>query len=511
MTEGSDIQRSEKESDYKEAVTGGVSGFRTIFKNTTVFGGVQVYNILISLARGKLLAVLIGTAGMGLNGLLLSGLSLITRFSGLGLSESAVRDISAAYSSKDEMQVRRVYTVFNRWVWLSALFGVVLTIVLAPLLSRFAFGDGSKSASFMMLSSTFIFGALTAGIYALLRGIQRIRDLAWANITGATIGLLVTLPIYYLYKIEGVVPAIIVGSAVTFVVSTFFRRKTNIKPVSVSLRDTYHDGRQMVALGITLSLGGLMSEGGRFLLSAYVSKAGSLSDLGVYNAGQSIMEGYVGMVFLAMGTDYYPRLCSVINKPDAWRVMVNQQIEIILLILGPLLSAILLTAPLLVKILLSNEFLPAVGYIHMAAPAIILKGISWAMGFIIIAQGSKRLFLYVQLAGILALLPLSLLFYNLMGITGLGIGLLITNLFTVIMMYYVIKRNYGFVVPGGSYRLALLFLLLLGLSLTSLYVSEPPVAYTICAAVLTASLVISIRGLNRRMDLRGLLRKYVKR
>ena len=176
MSQSLDSAKAKVSSSENTLTEGEVSGFRTIFKNTSLFGGVQVFNVLIALARGKLLAVLIGTAGMGLNGLLLSGLNLINRFSGLGLSESAVRDISAAYSTGDEKRIRRVYTVFNRWIWLSALLGLVLTIVFAPFLSRFAFGDGSRSVSFMVLSSTFIFGALTGGVYALLRGIQRIRS-----------------------------------------------------------------------------------------------------------------------------------------------------------------------------------------------------------------------------------------------------------------------------------------------------------------------------------------------
>lgn len=511
MSQSLDSAKAEVSSSDNTLTEGEVSGFRTIFKNTSLFGGVQVFNVLIALARGKLLAVLIGTAGMGLNGLLLSGLNLINRFSGLGLSESAVRDISAAYSTGDEKRIRRVYTVFNRWIWLSALLGLVLTVVFAPFLSRFAFGDGSRSVSFMVLSSTFIFGALTGGVYALLRGIQRIKDLALANIIGSSLGLLVIIPIYYFYRIEGVVAAIIAGYAVNYIVSIRFRRKADIKPVRVSLRDTFHDGKQMAALGITLSLGGLLSEGSRFILSAYVSKTGSLSDLGVFNAGQSIMEGYVGMVFVAMGTDYYPRLCAVIDKADSWKVTVNRQIEVILLILGPLLAAILLTSPILVRILLSNEFLPATGYINMAAPAIILKGIVWAMGFIIIAHGNKKLFLYVQLAGSLVLLPVSFILYHYLAITGLGIAVLITNLFAAILMVYVIRRHYEFVLSGSSYQLAAIYLLLLGLSILFLHIAKPPMSYWMCAIIFFVTVIISVKGLNRRMDLHGLLQHYFTR
>lgn len=511
MAEGSDSAATGSRFSNGEYLEQEVSGFRSIFKNVTVLGGVQVFSVLIALIRGKLLAVLIGTAGMGLNGLLLSGLNLINRFSGLGLSESAVRDIAAANASGDERRISRVYTVFNRWIWLSAFLGVVLTIIFAPLLSRFAFSDGSKSVLFMVLSSTFIFGALTGGIYALLRGMQKIKDLAWANIIGALTGLVLTLPIYYFYRMDGVVPAIIVASAVTFAVSVIFKRKASVKTTNISLSETYLEGKQMVALGITLSLGGLMSEGVRFLLSAYVSRAGSLSELGIFNAGQSIMDGYVGMVFLAMGTDYYPRLCAAIDKPESWMRVVNQQIEIVLLILGPILAAIVLTAPLLIKLLLSSDFLPAVGYIYVASLAVLFKGVSWASGFIIIAKGSKRLFLYVQFAGAVVLLFVSVALYRYYGINGLGIALLVSNIFAVILLYFVIRKQYGFVLSFRAYRLLIIFLLLLGLSLAFVWIAGFPAAYYYCAATLLVTLIISVRGLNKRMDIRSLVRRYIKR
>lgn len=492
-------------------VNNDVAGFRSVFRNATIFGGVQVYNILITLVRGKILAILIGTAGMGLNGLLMSGLNLVNRVSGLGLSESAVRDISAAYSTGDELRIRRVYTVFNRWIWFSAILGLVLTICLAPVLSKFAFKDGSRSGAFMVLSVTFIFGALTGGIYTLLRGLQRIKNLAWANIYGSTAGLLVTIPIFYFFRIDGVVPAIIAASAVTYIVSVFFRRKVNIRPTVVSFRETFTEGKQMAALGIALSLGALLSAGVKFVLSAYVSKTASLAELGIYNAGQSIMEGYVGMVFSAMGVDYYPRLCAVIDNPVDWKRVVNQQIEIVLLILGPILAFILVSAPILVRILLSSEFMPALGFIFWATLAVLIKGIVWASGFVIIAKGDKKLFLYVQLAGAFWFLPLNFWFFNLAGTTGLGMALVIDNLLAALLMYVVLKIKYGFILSSAAYRIAFQYLILLGTGIAIITLLDFPVAYIFCAITFILTLFISYKGLNERMELVKIIRRYLGR
>ena len=115
------------------------SSYGSIMKATSIFGGVQVFNILITLIRGKFVALLIGTAGMGLNGLLLSGLNLIKTLTSLGVPESAVKDIAKAHGSNDNLKIRTTFQVFKRLIWFTALLGVLATIIFSPLLSKFAF------------------------------------------------------------------------------------------------------------------------------------------------------------------------------------------------------------------------------------------------------------------------------------------------------------------------------------------------------------------------------------
>ena len=68
--------------------------YRKVLNATSLFGGVQVINIIISLVRSKVIALLIGPFGMGISSLLLSTMRLINGITNLGLERSAVKDIS---------------------------------------------------------------------------------------------------------------------------------------------------------------------------------------------------------------------------------------------------------------------------------------------------------------------------------------------------------------------------------------------------------------------------------
>ena len=115
--------------------------YQNIFKATTLFGGVQVYQILIQVIRSKFVAVLLGTTGVGLLGLYQSTLQFIQSFTSLGLSQSAVRDVSEANGSGDEEKIGRTVTAFKKLVWFTGLFGMIVVMILSPLLSKVTFGN----------------------------------------------------------------------------------------------------------------------------------------------------------------------------------------------------------------------------------------------------------------------------------------------------------------------------------------------------------------------------------
>ena len=53
------------------------SAYRQIIKVTSLFGGVQVINIIVSIIRSKFIAVFLGPVGMGISGLLISTTSIM--------------------------------------------------------------------------------------------------------------------------------------------------------------------------------------------------------------------------------------------------------------------------------------------------------------------------------------------------------------------------------------------------------------------------------------------------
>ncbi|MBS7786442.1 oligosaccharide flippase family protein [Flavobacterium sp. CYK-55] len=481
------------------------SHYKSIFKATSIFGGVQVFNILVTLIRGKAVALLIGTAGMGLNGLFMSGLNLIKTVSSLGLTESAVRDLSKAHASGDEHQMQITFAVFKKWIWITAALGILITVLFSSLLSQFSFNNHDYTWSYIALSSTFIFGALMGGIYTMLRGTRQLKYLAQANIFGGVAGLLVALPILFFMGIKGVVPAIIATAFATYLVSLYFKNKIQLTEVKVSWQETINLGMPMVKLGLSLTVVNLLASAVAFALNGYISKTGTLSEVGLYNAGLAIVDGYVGMVFTAMSTDYFPRLSALIHDEKQWKQVVNQQAELVLIILGIVLVLLISTTPILIRLLLSASFLPAQNFIFWAVLAIPLKGLVWVLGFIILAKGDNKLFLGVEITANMLLLLFNIGFYTYKGIDGLGISMLVSYLVFIIMMLSVLKVKYSFSFEKNVYLLLAKDMIPLALCMVCIYTLGYPQAYFFEAIIVAITLGMCYVELNKRMNIKSIL------
>ena len=101
------------------------NSYTNILKRLSAFGGVQIFNILLSLLRGKFVALFLGPAGMGVASLYTSSLSPLQQFCGLGLNLAVVKEIAA---NKDkETSLSRVMRVALRLLIFTSLLGTVVT------------------------------------------------------------------------------------------------------------------------------------------------------------------------------------------------------------------------------------------------------------------------------------------------------------------------------------------------------------------------------------------------
>jgi O-antigen/teichoic acid export membrane protein len=194
-----------------------------IFKSTSLFGGVQILSIIISVIRSKFIAIFLGPTGIGVSGLLTSTIMLISSITNLGIERSSVKNIASANTRGNELMITKIVSVTHYLVWFTGTIGSFIIFIFSPYLSDLAFGNDDFSISFKFIAITVLFNQISSGQIAVLRGLRKLKYMASSSLLGSLIGLIVTIPIYYFYGIDGIVPSIILTSVVTLLITTYYR------------------------------------------------------------------------------------------------------------------------------------------------------------------------------------------------------------------------------------------------------------------------------------------------
>ncbi len=405
-----------------------MSSPRQIFKSTALIGGAQVINMGIGIVRTKALALMLGPAGMGLAGLYMSATGLIGSVAGLGLNASGVRQIAEAAGTGDEIRIARTIVTVRRAAWFSGLLGMMVTLALAPVLSRATFGDNKHIFGVGLMSLTLLFGGISAGQSALLQGLRRLRDLAASQVLGVAFGAVVSIVLVWWLREKGIVPFLVAISAFGILLTWWFARQVPLKPVVVTWKETLADSRGLLGLGLAFMVSGLIGAGTAYLTRVLVQRQLGMEAVGIYSATWTLSSYYVGFVLGAMSTDFMPRLTAAAQDHPLLNRLVNEQTEMGILIAVPGVLATLTLAPWVLKLFYSGAFVMGTEVIRWQILGMFVRVASWPLGYVLVAKGKGLIFTLTELAYGVVNVGLIVVCMKLWGLNGVGISFALSYL-----------------------------------------------------------------------------------
>lgn len=436
--------------------------YKSITKGTALLGSVQVFNVLINVLKGKVVAMFLGASGMGIYSLLNTSVLTIQQFTSLGLNLSIVKEVANA-NGKEIFTQKNVIQTIRTVLLLTALLGMVLTMCLSPIMSNFTFGSSDYIFSYVALGAMVFFTTLSNGECSILQGAQALKRLAFSSLVGSSVGLLVGGPLYFFYGTSGIVPALISLSIATFLFYNYHSRKLfGWLPSFRTVKSNKILIKRLISLGVIFMGSSLIGTIVNYLVNTFIRNYGGVEDVGFFQAANSITNQYVGLLFAAMGMDFFPRLAAIADDNDKVRDMVNAQLEIIILLISPVIMMVIVIAPFLIKVLLTEEFFVLVPLIRIMALGIFFKAIAFPMGYISFAKGDKKTFFGLEgVFGNALMLLLNVVFYKLFGLVGLGFSFVITYLVFTLVYLIITGRLYKYKVKKDVVKQAVILGLIL--------------------------------------------------
>lgn len=486
-----------KRRDASELVEGAATpekpSYGEILKSSALIGFSTLINLAIGIIRTKAMAVWLGPAGFGLMGLYSSIADLAQTIAGMGINASGVRQIAEAVGAGDTERIARAVVVLRRTAVLLGVLGAAFLIVFSRQVSTFTFGTDQHATAVKLLSATVLFSCLCGGQAALIQGMRRISDLVKMGVLGAASGVIISIPIVYVLREDGIVPSLICGAAVSLIISWWYSRKITIRTPSMTAVQIGHEAAALLKLGLAFMASGLMMTGASYAIRVFVLRELGFEAAGLYQSAWTLGGMYVGVILGAMGTDFYPRLTAAAKDNSTCNRLVNEQTQVSILLAAPGVIATLTLAPLVITLFYSAKFQHAVEVLRWLCLGMALRVMSWPMGYIIIAKGARNLFFWSELGWTVVYVALAWVCVTAFALNGAGIAFFGSYIFHVLMIYLIVRRLSGFHFSAASIKTSLLFILILTLVFCGFSGLPYRVAMAVGLLALAVATIYSIR------------------
>lgn len=430
-----------------------------VLKALGIFGGIEVVTMACSVVRTKLVALWIGAAGVGVISLYNATMEMLRGMMQLNLRQSAVRQIAAASDEAKPVEI-----IATRSVGL--IIGIltsIITAAIAPLLSRITFDSTEYTWGFVALAATMFATAVSAGRSAILQGLGNLRALARATMWASLVSTAAAIVLFYLFGAAAIVPVLVLFPFCTL----FFLILQPCPKAACTIEKSVisQAARNIMKLGGWLTVAAGVTLVADYVLRVYLNFAGSIDTVGVFQAGYTIVNTYIGVAFTAISMEFYPRLSSTINRPYTTRILVAHEISLVTWIILPAVMVFLSADRLIVNILYSDAFTAIIPYMNIAVTATTLRGFSWCMAYVILAKGDGRAYVVTETLSCVVMLGAAIPLWHLWGYVGLGVAYLVEFAAYTIITGVACRVRYGLTMPRSVMLTGLGAPLLAGLGL----------------------------------------------
>ncbi len=425
---------------------GGTSISAKVLKIMGLFSGVQIVTIICSIIRTKLVAIWLGPVGMGLFGLYNSVLDTISGVTQIGTGTGVVRELAVS----PRKNLPKLVTVVRRWGWGLGLAGALLTLLLSPVLSSVTFGDGDHIWGFMILSAAVLLLTLSNTEGAVFQGLKRYKSLAKATVGGAIAGLALSVPMYYFWGLDSVIPSLLVYALATWICRGLFREKVARPDQPIGARDTLLTGRSFAMLGLYMTITVFATNAVSYIFMSYLNRVAGTETAGLYQAGFTLVNRYVGLVLVAIGMEYLPRLSEVSHSPHRIELFLTHEITLIMLVMFPVVTVFITADELIVRLLYDRPFLVMLPFVTWAVIGTVFRAWSWCLAYVILAKSDGVTYLVTELLSAAVAIGLNIIFYNRWGIAGLGYAYTVWYLFYLTEIWVVCRKRYRLTVRRNA-------------------------------------------------------------
>lgn len=335
-------------------------------------------NILTSVIRVKILAVLIGPSGLGI-------LSVLVNLSALISSVFPIGNVGlTTYISKlkDENKGKVAY-LLKFFLKLNIIFIFIFIILLLPFSSsigHWLFNDDNFQLYIILFLFSVPFSLLYSFVDLYLRGIRAINVFVSISSIGSILGLIVFVPLVYFWGLDGAIVSIVVSSIMNSLLGIFILKKSKLLPDFKLTENTSKKVKtDIIKVGISSAVILVLQNVVYLFIRTKILSTLGEEQVGLYQSVYAVSNSYFAIFFSLMGIYSIPRISEL--KDNLSKINeINTTLKFMLLLYTPMILIFYVFRFQIIPLFYSITFLSAESLLFYQLLGDFFKVLSWVLG-----------------------------------------------------------------------------------------------------------------------------------
>lgn len=418
-------------------------------------GSGSVIAIIFGVVTTKILAVFSGPAGVGLFSLLRQFQQTLVGLASMQGNTALVQGLSSRGESQKERYLVTVATI----ILTASIVVCIIVWILAPILARSILYRSDNETIWIIrgLIPSILCAVGVAYLGGLLNGYRAIGRLALVQVLSAIFTAILTYPLVIFFGNPwGLLLVLWVTSFTGFLVSLIFTWRSGwLLPLTKNWLHLWDRDSALYFIkfaGISI-LTGVIGTGTVLLVRLLFVHYGGLAEAGIFDVAWTLSSTYLMILLGALGTYYMPVLSATKNFEER-AMLIVQVFRLMVLLAVPIIILIILCKPLIINLLYTEEFIPALAIIQWMLIGDYFKAISWVLAIPMQAFADLKVFFWSELLWNLGMLIGGWLALFVFGKTWLvGVVFLLLYLIYMCFCYIYAKNKHGLKLKKNELRL----------------------------------------------------------
>lgn len=406
-----------------------------VFSFTAMSTLVKMLTGLISV---KVVASIIGPAGVALVGQLNNFSSIVMSLSSGGINNGITKYV--AEHKEDTKQVKSLLsTALRITIGCSATVGLMM-ILFHSYLSSCIMLSSEYGYVFIIFGFTVLLYALNTMLTSIINGFKQFRKYVAINIANSIVGLLFTISFVFTLGLKGALISAVTYQSVMLFITLWMIRKLPwvnwnffCEKLSMGISKKYFRYTLMMftsAATVPVS---------QMLLRGYVISEISPVEAGWWEAMNRVSGAYLTVITSSFGVYYLPRL-SELTDPRELRKEIFKAYKVVVPMLSIGFISIYFLRFSVIRILYTPDFLPMENLFIWQLLGDFFKICSWLLAFLMLAKSMTKAFITTEVLFAFTFIGLGFLFMQQNGVVGITQGYFVNYICYTLCMFFIFRK-----------------------------------------------------------------------